>query len=109
MTTKIDPNRNPTKVLKFPIPAFHNLIVEPLEEEYNGIIHRLEASKEKPTEGVVIVVGPGRRTPEGKVIPVFYEPGQRVVFNRYASSEITYQGKIYLILPEDEIRAYFPK
>jgi chaperonin GroES len=106
--TKINPSNHPTKVLRFPTPTFDNIIVEPLEEKYEGRILMLEGSKQKPTEGMIINTGPGRRTPEGVTVPMSVHPGQRVIFNQYAGSEIKYNDRLYLIVPEGEIKAVFP-
>lgn len=87
-------------------PLQDRLIVECIEEETTtagGIIIPDSASKEKPQEGVIIAVGKGKVTAEGKVLPLDVKAGDRVLFGKYAGSEIKVEGKAYLMMREDDI------
>ncbi len=87
-------------------PMQDRIIVERVEEETKtagGIIIPDTVSKEKPQEGKVIAAGKGKVTPEGKVLPLDVKVGDRVLFGKYAGSEIKVDGKEYLIMREDDI------
>ena len=87
-------------------PLQDRIIVERVEEETKtagGIIIPDTVSKEKPQEGKVIAVGKGKVTPEGKVLPLDVKEGDRVLFGKYAGSEIKIDGTEYLIMREDDI------
>jgi chaperonin GroES len=87
-------------------PLQDRIIVERVEEESKtagGIIIPDTVSKEKPQEGKVIAAGKGKVTPEGKVLPLDVKEGDRVLFGKYAGSEIKIDGKEYLIMREDDI------
>lgn len=87
-------------------PLQDRIIVERIEEETTtagGIIIPDTVSKEKPQEGKVIAAGKGKVTPEGKVLPLDVKEGDRVLFGKYAGSEIKVDGVEYLIMREDDI------
>ncbi len=87
-------------------PLQDRIIVERIEEETKtagGIIIPDTVSKEKPQEGKVIAAGKGKVTPEGKVLPLDIKEGDRVLFGKYAGSEIKVDGKEYLIMREDDV------
>lgn len=87
-------------------PMQDRIIVERVEEETKtagGIIIPDTVSKEKPQEGKVVAAGKGKMTPEGKVLPLDVKVGDRVLFGKYAGSEIKVDGKEYLIMREDDI------
>jgi chaperonin GroES len=87
-------------------PLQDRLIVECVEEETTtagGIIIPDSASKEKPQEGVVIAAGKGKVTAEGKVLGMDVKVGDKVLFGKYAGSEIKVDGKAYLMMREDDI------
>ncbi|MFO7577376.1 MAG: co-chaperone GroES [Pelovirga sp.] len=87
-------------------PLQDRIIVARVEEETKtagGIIIPDTVSKEKPQEGKVIAAGKGKVTPEGKVLPLDVKEGDRVLFGKYAGSEIKVDGKEYLIMREDDI------
>jgi chaperonin GroES len=76
--------------------------IEELETQIGGIVIP-DTAKEKPQHASVIAVGSGRVTDEGKTIPVDVNVGDQVVVGKYAGTEITLDGKEYLIVREDEI------
>ncbi len=93
-------------------PMQDRIIVERIEEETKtagGIIIPDTVSKEKPQEGKVIAAGKGKMTPEGKLLPLDVKVGDRVLFGKYAGSEIKVDGKEYLIMREDDILGVITK
>lgn len=89
-------------------PLADHILIEPLKEEEKtktGIFLPETATKERSEEGVIIAVGPGRKTDDGKIIPVAVKPGQKVLFTKYAPNEIKVGDKDYLIAKEDDILA----
>jgi chaperonin GroES len=81
-------------------------LIEPIEqqEERIGSIIIPDTAKEKPQEGKVIAVGPGRQE-NGKVVPLQVKVGDRVLYGKYAGTEIKKDGKEYLIVRESDILA----
>jgi len=71
----------------------------------SGIIIPATIDKERPEEGVVIAVGEGKRSEDGKLIPVAVKKGQRVIFSKYGPDEIKVGDKEYLIISESNILA----
>jgi len=86
-------------------PLQDRIIVKRLEEETMtaGGIFIPETAKEKPQKGEVIAVGKGKKTEDGKVIPVDVKKGDKVLFGKYAGTEIKIEGEEYLIMREDDI------
>lgn len=87
-------------------PLQDRIIVERIEEETKtagGIIIPDTVSKEKPQEGKVIAVGKGKVTEDGKLLPVDVKVDDRVLFGKYAGSDVKVDGKEYLIMREDDI------
>ena len=81
--------------------------IEPIEREEttaSGIILP-ETAKEKPQEGKVLAVGPGVRNEEGQRQPLDVTVGNRVLFAKYAGTEIKQNGSKYLIMRESDILA----
>jgi len=92
-------------------PLADRVIVEPIEREEttaSGIILP-EMAKEKPQEGRVLAVGPGRRDEDGKFIPMDVKEGDTVLFAKYAGTEVKIDGKKLLILKEADILAIIEK
>ncbi len=79
--------------------------IKPQEKTEGGIFLPDTAEKEKSEQGVVIAVGPGKKTEDGKLLPVSVAPGQKVLFTKYGPNEIKIDGKEYLIAREDDIIA----
>ena len=76
--------------------------VEPDEKVKGGIIIP-DTAKEKPMEGKVIAVGAGRLDDDGKRIPMEVKAGDRILFGKYAGTEIKIDDDEHIILREDEI------
>jgi chaperonin GroES len=93
-------------------PLGDRVVVEPIEQEEktpSGIILP-ETAKEKPQEGKVIAVGPGRRDDKGERVPMDVKEGDRVLFAKYAGTEVKLEGdKKVLILKESDILAVIEK
>ncbi len=77
----------------------------PTEEIVRGGIILPDTAKEKPQEGVVVAVGPGRVTDEGKRIPLDVKVGDRVIYAKYGGTEIKEAAQEYLILRESDVLA----
>jgi len=87
-------------------PLGERVIVEPGEGEEktaSGIVIP-DTAKEKPQEGEVVAVGPGRYE-DGDLIPLDVEPGDTVIYSKYGGTEVKVAGKEYLILSERDILA----
>ncbi len=88
-------------------PLGERLIVKPLEEEQttsSGIILP-DTAKEKPQEGEVVAVGPGRVTDEGARVSMEVQMGDRIIYSKYAGTEYKDDGQEYLILRESDVLA----
>jgi chaperonin GroES len=85
-------------------PLHDRIIVKGIDSEETtaGGIIIPDTAKEKPQEGKVVAVGEGRRE-DGKVIPVDVKAGDRVLYGKYAGTEIKVDGEDHLILREDDI------
>jgi chaperonin GroES len=88
-------------------PLADRLVVEPTEQEEMTAsgIYVPETAKEKPQEGKVVAVGPGRRDEAGKRIEMDVAEGDRVLYAKYAGTEVKLESKKYLILKESDILA----
>lgn len=92
------------------VPLGDRILVKPLSPDdgkktKSGIIIPETVDKEKPEQGKVIAVGEGRRTDEGKVIPVSVKTGDQVLFSKYGPDEVKIDGEEYFILSESSILA----
>ncbi len=74
------------------------------EETTKGGIILTTQSKEKPQEAEVIAVGPGAVV-DGKVMPMTVQVGQKVVYSKYAGTEVKYNGEEYIVVKESDILA----
>ena len=73
------------------------------EEKTKGGIIIPDTAIEKPQEGLVVAVGKGKTTEEGKVIAPDVKKGDRILFGKYSGTEVKIEGEEHLILREDEI------
>ena len=73
------------------------------EERTAGGIIIPDTAKEKPQEGSVVAVGPGRTTEEGKRLPLDVKAGDVVLFTKYAGSEVKLDGEEFLLVREEDI------
>jgi chaperonin GroES len=92
-------------------PLQDRVIVKRVEEEEmtKGGIIIPDTAKEKPQEGKVIAVGKGKITEDGKVIPLDVKAGDRILFGKYAGTEIKVEGEEHLIMREDDILGIIEK
>ncbi|MFQ6013972.1 MAG: co-chaperone GroES [Anaerolineae bacterium] len=92
-------------------PLADRVIVEPLEKEEmtaTGIVLP-ETAKEKPQEGLVLAVGPGRLLDDGKRAPMEVKIDDKVIFAKYAGTEVKINDQKLLILGEKDILAIVTK
>jgi chaperonin GroES len=73
------------------------------EEKTKGGIIIPDTAKEKPIEGKVLAVGNGKVQEDGKVRPLDVKAGDRVLFSKYAGTEIKIEGEEHVIMREDDI------
>jgi chaperonin GroES len=73
------------------------------ETKTTGGIIIPDSAKEKPYQGEIIAVGPGRFDEDGKRIPLDVKKGDRVLFQRYAGTEVKIKGVEHLMMREDDI------
>ncbi len=88
-------------------PLHDRLIVKRLEEEEKtkGGVIIPDTVKEKPIEGKVIAVGTGRVKKDGTKIPLEVKKGDRVLFAKYAGTEVKIDGEEHLMMKEDDVLA----
>jgi chaperonin GroES len=72
------------------------------EEKTKGGIIIPDTAKEKPQEGQIVAVGPGKNE-DGKTIPLGVKAGDKILFGKYSGTEITLDGEEHLIMREDDI------
>jgi len=92
-------------------PLQDRVLVKRVEEEAKtkGGIIIPDSAKEKPQEGLVVAVGPGKVTDNGTRVTPEVKPGDRILFGKYSGSEIKVDGVEHLILREDDILAVVTK
>jgi len=89
-------------------PLSDHILIEPIKEEEKtktGILLPETAEKERPEQGKVIAVGPGKKNKKGEYTPLDLKPGQKVLFTKYGPNEIKVDDKEYLIAKEEDILA----
>jgi chaperonin GroES len=86
-------------------PLHDRILIKRVEEKetIKGGIIIPDTAKEKPQEGEVIAAGTGKKTEEGKVIPLDVKAGDRILFGKYSGTEIKIDDEEYLIIREDEV------
>jgi chaperonin GroES len=93
-----------TKTIK---PLEDRILVRPEESEEvlpSGIVIP-DTAKEKPQEGTVLAVGPGKRSDSGELIPLDIKEGDRVIYSKYGGSEVKVEGEELLILSARDVLA----
>jgi chaperonin GroES len=88
-------------------PLADRVVVKPMvkEEVTKGGIVLPDTVKEKPQEGEIVAVGPGKLGDDGKRIEMEVKKGDRVIYAKYAGTEWKYKGEEYLILRESDLLA----
>jgi chaperonin GroES len=88
-------------------PLGDRVVVEAVEQapKSAGGVILPDTAKEKPQEGIIIAVGPGRKTDKGELIKIEVSVGDKVIYSKYSGSEIKLDGKEYLIISEKDVLA----
>ena len=86
-------------------PLGDRVVIEPVkrEEKTAGGIYLPDSVKEKPMEGTVISVGKGARDSQGNIIPMELKAGDKIVFGKWAGTEVKIDGKEFLIMKESDV------
>jgi chaperonin GroES len=92
-------------------PLADRVVVKPSEEmeTMKGGIIIPDTAKEKPMQGEVVEVGPGKTTEEGKRLALEVKKGDRILYGKYSGTEVTVDGKDLLIMRESDIFAIINK
>lgn len=92
-------------------PLQDRLLVRRLEEDEmtKGGIIIPDTAKEKPSEGLVIAVGKGKVSEDGKKLPLDVKKDDRILFSKYAGTDIKIEGEEYLIMREDDVLGVIEK
>lgn len=88
-------------------PLADYLLIEPLEKETtlpSGIVIP-DTAKEKPQEGKVLAVGPGKKDDNGKLVPIEIKVGSVVMYKKWGGTEVKIDGKEHLLVKEEDVLA----
>jgi chaperonin GroES len=87
-------------------PLADRVVVKPLEEaeQMRGGLYIPDTAKEKPQQGEIVAVGPGKFE-DGKLAPMTVKIGDRVLYGKYSGTEVTIEGENVLILRESDVLA----
>ncbi len=88
-------------------PLADRVVVRPLEAEEKtaGGLYIPDTAKEKPQQGEVIAIGPGKTSDDGKNIPMEVKVGDKILYGKYSGTEVRIDGEDYLIMRESDIFA----
>lgn len=91
-------------------PLADRVVVKPLEEteQMRGGLYIPDTAKEKPSQGEVVAVGPGKLSEEGTRLEMDVKVGDRVLYGKYSGTDVTLDGEEFLILRESDILAIIP-
>ena len=93
-------------------PLHDRIVVKRIDESADKTVSGLfipDSAKEKPQEGEVVAVGNGKRTEDGKILPMDLKAGDRILFGKYSGSDIKLDGIEYMIMREDEVLGVLDK
>ena len=92
-------------------PLQDRILVKRTEEEQKteGGIIIPDTAKEKPMEGKVVAVGKGKVSEDGKLMPLDLKKGDRILFSKYAGTDVKIEGKEHLIMREDDVLGVIEK
>ena len=92
-------------------PLQDRILVKRIEEEETtaGGIIIPDSAKEKPMEGKVVAVGKGKLSEDGKLMPLDLKKGDRILFSKYAGTEVKIEGEEHLIMREDDVLGVIEK
>ncbi len=88
-------------------PLADRVIVKPseAEEKTKGGIILPDTAKEKPIEGTIVAVGPGKVSDDGNLVKMEVKVGDKILYGKYSGTEVTVEGVEYLIMRESDIFA----
>lgn len=88
-------------------PLADRVVVKALEEaeQMRGGLYIPDTAKEKPSQGEVVAVGPGKFSDEGKRVDMEVKVGDKVLYGKYSGTDITLDGEEFLILRESDVLA----
>lgn len=89
-------------------PLHDHVVLKPAKQEEitkSGIVLPDTADKDKPVQGEVIAVGPGKYNEDGERMAMSVKPGDKVVFKKYSPDEVKIDGEEYLVVSESDIIA----
>ena len=91
-------------------PLADRVVVKPkeAEEKTSGGIILPDTAKEKPVEGTIVAVGPGKSSDTGELIKMTVKVGDKVLYGKYSGTEVTIGGEEYLIMRESDVFAIVP-
>jgi chaperonin GroES len=87
-------------------PLYDRIVVKRIDDETDktaGGLYIPDSAKEKPQQGEVIAAGQGKRSDDGKLIPLDVKVGDRILFGKYSGSDIKIGTDEYMIMREDEV------
>jgi chaperonin GroES len=87
-------------------PLADRVVIQPIEEteEMRGGLYIPDTAKEKPQQGEIVAVGPGR-VEKGDLVPMELKVGQKVLYGKYSGTEVTLDDSQYLIVKESDVLA----
>lgn len=89
-------------------PITDHILIEPIKEEEKtkaGILLPETAEKERPEQGLIVAVGPGKKDKAGNLVAMDVKAGDKVLFTKYGPTEIKVDGKEYLIARQEDVLA----
>ena len=88
-------------------PLSDRVVVRALEEteQMRGGLYIPDTAKEKPQQGEIVAVGPGKYDENGKRVPMDVKAGDKVLYGKYSGTEVTVEGEQLLILRESDVLA----
>ena len=91
-------------------PLSDRVVVKPLEEaeQMRGGLYIPDTAKEKPSQGEVVAIGPGKLSDDGTRLDMDVSVGDKVLYGKYSGTDVTLDGQEYLILRESDILAIIP-
>ena len=91
-------------------PLADRVVVQPLaeSEQMRGGLYIPDTAKEKPSQGEIVAVGPGKISDEGARLEMDVSVGDKVLYGKYSGTDVTLDGEEYLILRESDILAIVP-
>jgi len=92
-------------------PLYDRVLVKRIdsEEKTKGGLYIPDSAKEKPLEGEIVAAGKGRFNDKGELRPISVKVGDRVLFAKYAETEVKIEGESYLLLREDDLLGVIEK